>query len=120
MKKQLMRIFACLFLSLFVFLANTSIGYGAQELENNKNGSTGKVGFYLEDTKTSESNTKEETVSKTRPSSDSRSQSNKQFPQTGSLIKWSTVGIGIGIIAFCIMLYLTKLVKHLLFYYKKN
>lgn len=120
MKKQLMRIFACLFLSLFVFLANTSIGYGAQELENNKNGSTGKVGFYLEDTKTSESNTKEETVSKKRPSSDSRSQSNLQFPQTGSLIKWSTVGIGIGIIAFCIMLYLTKLVKHLLFYYKKN
>lgn len=120
MKQHLMRIFACLFLSLFVFLANTSIGYGAQELENNKNGSTGKVGFYLEDTKTSESNTKEETVSKTRPSSDSRSQSNKRFPQTGSLLKWSIVGIGIGIVVFCIMLYLTKLVKHLLFYYKKN
>ncbi|MGM0168816.1 hypothetical protein IGI39_004571 [Enterococcus sp. AZ135] len=120
MKKRLTRFFACLFLSLFVLLANTSVGYGAQELENNKNGSVGKVGFYLEETGTSETTSKEGNVSKTSPSSGSGSQSNKRLPQTGSLLKWSTVGLGIGILLFCTMLYLTKLVKHLMFYYKKN
>lgn len=120
MKKRLTRVFACLFLSLFVLLANTSVGYGAQELENNKNGSVGKVGFYLEETGTPETTSREDNVSKTSPSSGTGSQSNKRLPQTGSLLKWSTVGLGIGILIFCIMLYLTKLVKHLMFYYKKN
>ena len=120
MKKRWTRIFACLFLSMFVLLTNISEGYTAQELGNNRNGSTGKVGFYLEETETSDTSTREDNGSKTLPSSESGAQSNKRFPQTGSLLKWSTVGIGIGILIFCIMLYLIKLVKRFLFYYKKN
>ena len=120
MKKWLPRIFACLFLSMFVLLTNTSVGYAAENIEENKNSMTGNVGFHEEEppVSTSDSQTGANRLPAAGGSGDAKA--TRRLPQTGSILKWSTVGLGIGVIAFCIMLYLTKLVKQLLFYYKKN
>lgn len=118
MKKWLPRIFVCLLLSMFVLLNITSVGYAAQELEENKNSMTGNVGFYEEGPSTSINEDKK--GSNQLPASKGDSKDHRRLPQTGSILKWSTVGLGIGVLAFCIMLYLTKLVRHLMFYYKKN
>ncbi|MGM0213892.1 hypothetical protein [Enterococcus sp. AZ109] len=118
MKKWLPRVFACLFLSIFVLLNVTSVGYAAQETEENKNSMTGNVGFYEEET-TSITN-EDSKGSDQSPISRGETKDNRRLPQTGSILKWSTVGLGLGVLAFCIMLYLTKLVRHLMFYYKKK
>lgn len=119
MKKCLIKFFSSLFLSILILLSMASAGYGAQRVDNEGNGSNAQVGFYEKsDPPPTESSTSEQNRS-TVPSTGG-TKPNGRLPQTGMLIKWSLVGLGIGVVIFCMMIYLTKLVKHLMFYYKKN
>lgn len=119
MKKCLIKFFSGLLLSSLILLSMSSVGYGAQTVDNGRNGSNAQVGFYEKsDPPPADSSTPERNRSNI-PSTGGNKPSGR-LPQTGMLIKWSLVGLGIGVVIFCMMIYLTKLVKHLMFYYKKN
>ncbi|EOH80839.1 LPXTG cell wall anchor domain-containing protein [Enterococcus malodoratus] len=121
MKKYLKKISLLLFVGILIILCNSSNVNAANETENEK--SNGRVGFYLEKSGSSDSESVESKANDTNrvaPKSSEKTSGKKQLPQTGELIQLSLIGIGIGVLTFCILLYLIKLVKHLMFDYRKN